>query len=283
MESLTGWWQDMIAAVPPEAGILLGLALLVSALGFVRLVWFVSLGYAGSVSAIAVAAAVLFRDALTPWSLLHGLLLLVYGLRLGSYLVRRELLPAYQPAREDARQRGENVKAAVKPAIWLSVALLYVLMTAPFLLVLAEARTVPAQGLLVTQLVGLAIATGGLGLEALADRQKSSYKAANPRRWCDVGLYRWVRCPNYLGEMVFWIGSWVAGISAYDHWLHWLATGVGLICIQLIMVGSTKRLEAGQLERYGEHRDYQRYVGSVPVLFPFVPVYTLKNVRVYLE
>ena len=280
---LAALWTDWIAAIPPQAGILLGIALLVSALGFFRVVWFVSLGYAGSVSAIALALGWLFWDALTPWSALHGLLLVIYGVRLGSYLVRRELLPAYAPAREDAKQRGAGVKLAVKPMIWASVALLYVLMTAPLLLVLVDAQAAAPSGLIVTQLLGLAIAATGLGLEALADHQKSSYKATNPKRWCDVGLYRWVRCPNYLGEMTFWVGSWVAGLSAYHHWLHWLATGVGLICIELIMMGSTKRLESGQKERYGHHDDFVRYTRTVPVLFPFVPVYSLENVKVYLE
>jgi steroid 5-alpha reductase family enzyme len=280
---LASLWQSASGAIPPQAGIMLALALLISALGFVRVVWFVSLGYAGSVSAIALLSAWLFRDALTPWSALHAGLLVVYGVRLGSYLLRRELLPAYAPAREDAKQRGASVKLAIKPLIWVSVALLYVLMTAPLLLMLVDARTAPPSGLLPSQLIGLAIAASGLGLEALADHQKSSFKAINPKRWCDVGLYRWVRCPNYLGEMIFWLGSFVAGLSALDHWLHWLAALVGLICIELIMMGSTKRLEAGQLERYGAHPDYQRYLRTVPVLFPFVPVYSLKNVRVYLE
>jgi steroid 5-alpha reductase family enzyme len=275
--------RDALAAVPSEAGWMLALALAISALGFLRVVWFVSLGYAGSVAAIALLSTWMFRDALTPWSALHAALLLIYGLRLGSYLVRREVLPAYAPAREDAKQRGAKVKAAVKPAIWVSVALLYVLMTAPLLLVLVDARAAAPAGPPIPQLIGLGIAALGLGTEAVADHQKSSYKANNPKRWCDVGLYRFVRCPNYLGEMIFWLGSWVAGLSAYHHGLHWLATGVGLICIQLIMMGSTKRLEAGQLERYGHHEAYQRYIDTVPVLFPFVPVYTLADVRVYLE
>ncbi len=273
----------MLAAIPPEAAIMLGVALLISSLGFLRVVWFVSLGYAGSILAIALLSSFLFREALTPWSALHALLLATYGLRLGGYLVLREMSSAYASTLEDNKQRGEKVHAFIKPLIWLSVALLYVLMTAPLLLTLADARDAEPSGLPILQLIGLAIAAGGLALEALADHQKSSYKANDPGRWCDVGLYRWVRCPNYLGEMIFWIGSFVAGLAAYGHWLHWLATLAGLICIQLIMMGSTKRLEAGQLERYGEHEDYQRYIASVPVLFPFVPVYTLKNVRVYLE
>lgn len=283
MDDPTSWWQATVEAIPPEAGWMLLLALLVSALGFLRVVWFVSLGYAGSVSLIALAATGRFHDALTPWSLLHGALLLFYGVRLGTYLVRREMRPAYAAAREDARQRGEKVSFAVKPLIWVSVALLYVLMTAPYLLVLADARAEPSTGLRVSQVAGLAIAAAGLALEALADHQKSTYKSKNPGHWCDVGLYRWVRCPNYLGEMIFWIGSWVAGLSAYHHPIHWVATGVGLVCILLIMMGSTKRLEAGQMERYGQHEDFVRYTRTVPVLFPFVPVYTLKNVKVYLE
>ena len=49
------------------------------------------------------------------------------------------------------------------------------------------------------------------------------------------------------------------------------------------MIGSTKRLEKSQGERYGALSEYQEYIRRVPVLFPFVPVYTLQNVRVYLE
>jgi len=41
-------------------------------------------------------------------------------------------------------------------------------------------------------------------------RQKSAFKARQPDRFCDVGLYRFVRCPNHLGEMLFWTGGFVA-------------------------------------------------------------------------
>ena len=92
-----------------------------------------------------------------------------------------------------------------------------------------------------------------------------------------------MRCPNYLGEIMFWIGGWLAGLSALAHWVHWTASLIGLVCIVLIMIGSTKRLEGKQQERYGDDPEYQRYSSTVPVLFPLVPVYSLKNVRVYLE
>ncbi len=55
------------------------------------------------------------------------------------------------------------------------------------------------------------------------------------------------------------------------------------LAIGLIMMGSTRRMEFKQDERYGRDPAYQEYRQTVPVLVPWVPVYTLKNVRVYLE
>ena len=82
-----------------------------------------------------------------------------------------------------------------------------------------------------------------LVLEAVSDKQKSDFKAEFPKQYCGVGLYRWVRCPNYLGEITFWVGNWVIGIMIYDTPLKWIASLAGMVCIVLIMMGSTKRLE----------------------------------------
>ena len=48
------------------------------------------------------------------------------------------------------------------------------------------------------------------------------------------------------------------------------------------MIGSTKRLERKQDERYGSDPEYQRYVQTVPVLIPLVPLYSLKRWRIAL-
>ena len=79
------------------------------------------------------------------------------------------------------------------------------------------------------------------------------------------------------------MGNFVAGIVAYAAWWHWLMALIGIVCIVLIMMGSTKRMEFKQDDRYGGDPKYDAYVHSVPVLLPWVPLYTLKNIRVYLE
>ena len=44
--------------------------------------------------------------------------------------------------------------------------------------------------------------------------QKNNAKKINSKRFVDTGLYRFVRCPNYLGEMIFWTGILMSGFGA---------------------------------------------------------------------
>ena len=50
------------------------------------------------------------------------------------------------------------------------------------------------------------MATGVL-LESVADAQKKAAKKINKHRFVDTGVYRLVRCPNYLGELIIWTGG----------------------------------------------------------------------------
>ncbi len=256
-----------------------GLALLMSAGGFVRLVYFVSLGYGLAISGIAVAGLIIHHGSSSITGLLHALALLVYGVRLTSYLLWRERQPAYRKELVEIQARAVGVGPLKRVLIWVGVSVLYVCMALPMVLHLRLPEGAPS----VTAIGGLALAFFGLGLESLADRQKGEFKRLHPEAFCDWKLYRLVRCPNYLGEIVFWVGSFVAALPALEGWWAWAGSLLGLVCIVLIMMGSTKRLERKQEERYGQRPEYQRYVATVPVLFPWVPLYSLKNVRVYLE
>jgi len=268
---------------PWESIFFLGLALLFSLGGFYRVVYFVSLGYGFSIAAMAIAAAALFHRTLDVPTGLQCTLLGLYGLRLGGFLLKREFHPSYRGELSEVKKRGAGFSLAKKLLIWVGVSLLYVLMFSPCLFNLLTQRATPAPGEIFSTPFGVVIMVVGLALETLADRQKSAFKARQPDRYCDVGLFRFVRCPNYLGEILFWTGGVVAGISSYSCASRWIAAVIGYVCIVLIMVGSTKRLEATQDGRYGTDESYRAYVQSVPVLFPFVPVYSLKGVRVYLE
>jgi steroid 5-alpha reductase family enzyme len=227
---------------------------------------------------------ILWNRTISVGTALQGLLLVAYGLRLGSYIVSRERAAEYGREGEDVQARGAGIGLAKKLLIWPAVSLLYVAVASPLILNLESAvgqgSTFPHRLVLRS---GFAIMFAGLLIEGLADLQKARFKRTIPDRFCDVGLYRWVRCPNYLGEIIFWMGNWIAGLGASAGALGWIVPVVGLVAIVLIMIGSTKRLEAKQEGRYGDRADFQSYAQTVPVLFPWVPVYSLSHVNVYLE
>lgn len=277
---LENLFAQEIASIPPQTWSLLALTLLISSVGFYRTVYFISVGYAFSITGMAIASALIFPQNLSWYSMIHALSLAFYGLRLGFYLVLREQKTSYGKEVLSGQGRTAFQRGLV---IWLAVSLLYVAMFSPQLFGISQ-PTLPDSPILVfSQGAGALIMLGGLTIETIADKQKSDFKAKSPRLFCDTGLYRIVRYPNYLGEITFWVGNFLMGLIFYTSVLRWVIALMGVICIVLIMMGSTKRLERSQGERYGNLKEYQDYTRTVPVLFPFVPIYSMKDIRVYLE
>ena len=101
------------------------IAMLVTVVGFKMYVYFFSVGYGFSIAGIGIAMLVLFRENLTPLTILMCALLIVYGLRLGGYLLIRELKStAYKNLLKT--ESKEKVKVLVKTFIWMTCAILYV-------------------------------------------------------------------------------------------------------------------------------------------------------------
>ncbi|MGL4647850.1 MAG: DUF1295 domain-containing protein, partial [Caldilineaceae bacterium] len=185
---------------------LFALALVMSSLGFYRVVYFISIGYAFSIVAMAIALAAVGGASLTLASWMQVALLAAWGLRLGLFLVQREWKTAYRVQAQEMHGAAAGLAMGIKVAIWVGVSLLYTALFAPALFV-ATATNVQSSMTIALQWLGLLIMAVGLLLEALADAQKSAAKAAAPGRFVDSGLFGWVRCPNYLGEILFWVGN----------------------------------------------------------------------------
>jgi len=262
-----------------QLSLALAICLSFSALGFRRVEYFVSLGYASSIAAQALVFGAFYVATLEGWVIVQVALLAAYGIRLGSFLTLRDRSASFQDERAASAERGRHLSALLKVGIWISVSVLYVVMFAPALLTMS----VQARGsALPSVFPGVVIMACGLTLEAASDWQKSRFKAKAPSQFCSRGLFRIVRSPNYLGEMIFWLGTWLSGLSAYQTPLAWLLSLFGFVIIQLIMLGSARRLELKQAARYGLEAAYQDYALTVPVLFPWVPLYSLKHLKVYL-
>ena len=91
------------------------------------------------------------------------------------------------------------------------------------------------------------------------------------------GLYKIVRCPNYFGEILFWTGVFVSGITAYRRVGQWIMAILALIAIVYIMFNGAQRLEKRQNERYGNDPAYREYVNKTPIILPLIPIYHLNK------
>ena len=250
-------------------------ALLISAIGFKKFVWFISIGYGFSITGLGAVMMIMFYQNLTPCTIILGILCMIYGCRLSGYLLVREIKSAsYQKTMKDEIKDGSSMKLILKIVIWISCAFLYCCMVAPIFFRLRNNEPTD-----MTTIVGTAIMVLGVILESAADFTKNRFKKKNPKRFCDVGLFRMVRCPNYLGEVLIWTGVFVSGVTALNSPLEWVLSILGYACIVYIMFGGARRLEIRQNKNYGNDPEYQVYVKKTPILIPLIPLYSVEKYK----
>ena len=253
--------------------ILLLIALIASSIGFKKYVYFISLGYGFSISAIGITLLLLFSKELTVGTVLLSALLIIYGIRLSGYLALREIKSAsYNKKMKKEIKDGKGMSFTAKSAIWITSALLYACETAPVLFRLNNRKGTDAFAI-----IGLIIMVIGLSLETIADLQKNKAKKINPNRFVDTGLFKLVRCPNYLGEMIFWTGVLFSGLNVLNSFAAWLLSLIGYIGIIYVMFGGARRLEMRQNRNYGSDPEYQNYVSTTPIMLPFIPLYSVEK------
>ena len=259
---------------PKTVWLVIAAALLISSIGFKKYVWFISLGYGFSIAGIGILLLALYGGRLTVGTAICCVLFVLYGFRLGGYLLYREVKSsAYNSKMKTEIKDGKSMPFGVKCAIWVTCALLYALQVTPVFYRLANGAGTDAWCI-----VGAVIMLFGVCFESAADIQKQKLKKINPKRFCDTGLFRIVRCPNYLGEMLFWTGVLVSGANVLRGW-QWLPALLGYLGIVFVMFSGARRLELRQNKSYGADLEYQAYVKSVPILLPFVPLYSVAKYK----
>lgn len=251
------------------------IAMLISSIGFKKFVWFISLGYGFSVAGLGLALFVMFSHRMSPVPAVMSVLFIVYGCRLGGYLLIREMKSAsYQATMKNDIKDGSTMKLLPKILIWASCALLYCCEISPVFF-----RLENGVGSDIVGYIGMIIMALGILLEASADFIKNNYKKQHPKRFCDVSIFRLVRCPNYFGEVLTWTGVFISGLTILQGAFQWIAAIGGWVCIVYIMFGGARRLELRQNKNYGNDPEYQSYVKTVPILIPFLPLYSVAKYK----
>lgn len=262
-------------------GIILIVCAVLCAVGFYKFVYFLSIGYGFAVAGggIAILIMSIVNPTATPiWLVaIQALLFLAYGIRLSGFLLVRELKNASfkktDVAKDTlAKNNEKKMPVFVLATIWVFVSILYTAQVSPMLF-----RYNNASEDILVPIIGVVISILGLVLEAVADNQKSAQKKENPNMVATKGLYKIVRCPNYLGEIIFWTGIFISGITTYATVGQWITAIVAYICIVYIMFNGAQRLEKRQMARYGEDKEYNDYANKTPIIIPLLPIYHLNK------
>lgn len=257
------WWVPVVVS------------LLICSIGFYRFVWFMSVGYGLAVAGIGLTMLIMAaaKGQLGILYAVQCVLMVVYGVRLGGFLLVRELKNAKY--REKMRQVGGDMKVPVFVAffMWIFMGFLYVMQSAGAVYRVYNGVAASPNAF---AWIGTVICLLGIVIESLSDKQKSEQKAKNPDLPAMEGLFRISRCPNYFGEMLFWTGMIISGIGALKG-AQWIVALIGYIEIMFVMVSGAKRVEGRHIKNYGSNPVYQKYADTTPLLFPFVPLYHLTS------
>lgn len=261
-------------------GILTAAALVFSAVGFYEFIWFLSVGYGLAVSGIGLANIVLgfvtglfdFTNLTAIILLIQSVVLVLYGFRLGGFLLIREVKNAAYKKTLESTGSTNKVPIFVSICIWIPCAILYVGQTAGVSFKLAGAAAYGRDlGSPVLPIIGLVIMILGAGIEALADKQKSAQKKEDPKMVATKGLFKFTRCPNYFGEVTFWTGTFISGINCYKGGTMWITAIICYIAIVYIMFNGCQRLDKRQSQRLAGNEVFEKYASKTPILIPFIP------------
>ena len=210
---------------------------------------------------VMLALAAWFSAPLDLRSSVTGLCCALWAIRLGSFLFRRV-------RRDHGDQRFASLKQSPLRffSAWTLQAL-WAFVTASAALAILTGPRVSAD--LWLWLGGL-IWFLGFGLEVIADRQKSQFRAApeTAGRFISTGLWRYMRHPNYTGEITLWTGIALMAVPVLSGW-GWLALISPLfVAILLTRISGIPLLESRAQARWGNDPAYQTYVRTTPALIP---------------
>ncbi|KAL2455867.1 Protein of unknown function (DUF1295) [Abeliophyllum distichum] len=194
-----------------------------------------------------------------------SLLVVVWGLRLGLFLLMRILQWG-----EDRRFDETRANLGKLTIFWIFQAVWVWTVSLPLTVVNASNRNPSIQ---TEDIIGWIMWSLGILVEAVADQQKLAFKNSpeNRGKWCNVGVWKYSRHPNYFGEIFLWWGIFVASTPVLEN-AEWLVIfGPIFLTLLLLFVSGIPLLEESADKKYGNnaiYRDYKRTTSPLILLPP---------------
>jgi len=211
---------------------------------------------------LVISLAALLSPDLDARSFLLWALVVIWAVRLGTFLFRR----VHKAGKDD---RFDELKPSFVRFlnVW-TIQALWVTFTMAAALV--AITTTNRKEIDLFFVIGLLIWVVGFALEVIADAQKSRFNAdpTNKGKFIQTGLWSRSRHPNYFGEITLWIGVAVIALPVLQGW-QWIALiSPVFVALLITQVSGIPLLEKKADQKWGGQADYEAYKKNTPVLIP---------------
>ena len=193
-------------------------------------------------------------------SLIIALLVVVWALRLSTFLFRRIQADGHDGRFDQLKQSFPRfLMTWTLQGLWVSFSIAAGL-AAITSEIKADIGLIGALGILLWLI--------GFGIEATADNQKKQFRADpnNKGKFIATGLWAWSRHPNYFGEIMLWLGIALIALPVLRGWQYVTLISPIFVYLLLTRISGVPLLEARADEKWGGQDDYEAYKAKTPVL-----------------
>jgi steroid 5-alpha reductase family enzyme len=201
-----------------------------------------------------------FFTAYSPATLLLLVMILAWSFRLGSYLFIR-----INKTGKDTRFDGMRESFWKFLRFWLLQGLTVFVVMIPS----SYFFSWPMHNLTVISWIGFVVFILGLAIETIADAQKYRFMndVSKTGTWIETGIWKYSRHPNYLGEMMVWMGVYLFVVPSLFlvPALVSLVSPLYIICL-ILFVSGIPLLEKSADARWGNNPAYKEYKRRTSIL-----------------
>ena len=211
---------------------------------------------------LATTMLLILSESLDARSVILGLMVFIWALRLGSFLFMR-----IHKAGKDGRFDVIKNCFVRFLAAWTLQGLWITFTAAAAWTAIASNYKEPLGWYAA---IGILLWLVGIAIEVVADRQKSQFKAnpENKDKFIRIGLWSRSRHPNYFGEILLWSGVAVITIPVLQGWQWIVLSSPIFVTLLLTGVSGIPLLEKRSDDKWGGQDEYEAYKKSTPVLVP---------------
>ncbi len=217
----------------------------------------------GSLTYISITIlGVILSGATDARSVLLMALILIWAIRLGSFLYRR-----IHKAGKDGRFDHLKPHFFRFLNVWTIQALWVTFTGLAAFIAITSANRAPIGTFAI---IGTLVWIIGFAIEVIADNQKTQFRndPKNKDKFITTGLWARSRHPNYFGEIVLWFGIMIIAIPVLQGW-QWIALVSPIfVTILLMRISGVPLLENRADEKWGGQAEYEAYKENTPVLLP---------------